>query len=183
MFGLRFRSAPIETKTEPMLDAPSLAEPDPFLLQVFAELTKREPSARLVLVGAGPLEDQVRRQVTELRLDERVLFLGRRADVPELLSAMDRMLLPSLHEGFPLVTIEAQASGLTCLLSDAITPEVVASPFAQRLSIQEGPSLWVDAALTPSSTDRSSGAEILRGSAFTSASATMRVEAIYALTG
>lgn len=116
-----------------------------FLLRVFAELARRDPGARLLLVGSGPLEEAVHRQVRDLGLGESVLFLGRRSDVPQVLAAMDRLLFPSVHEGFGLVALEAQASGLPCVLADTITPEVAVTPLVQRLSLSISPGEWAEA--------------------------------------
>lgn len=115
-----------------------------FLVRVFAEVAQRDAGARLLLVGDGPMMNTVQEQVGLLGLADRVLFLGRRTDVPNLLSTMDTMLMPSLHEGFPLVTVEAQTSGLSCVLSDAITGEVVISPRCVRLPLEAGTSVWAD---------------------------------------
>lgn len=150
-----------------------------FLLEVFNEVVKRRSDARLFLVGAGPLEDTVRRQAEQLGLGGRVTFLGRRSDVPGLMSAMDRFVLPSLHEGFPLVAIEAQAAGLPCLLSDRITSEVLASTFAMQLPLSAAPSVWADALAEEPQADRVQGAEVVLRSELSSDEATRRIEDIY----
>lgn len=114
-----------------------------FLVSIFHRLSERIPEARLLLVGAGPLEPDVRSQVSKLGLDERVHFLGRRSDVPDLLSAMDCLAFPSLHEGLPLAVLEAQASGLPCVISDAITDEVVVTETCTSLDRGAPPEVWV----------------------------------------
>lgn len=153
-----------------------------FLLRVFAEVSRWDPGARLLLVGSGPLEETVRRQTRELGLDDKVLFLGRRSDVPELLAAMDRLLFPSVHEGFPLVTIEAQAAGLPCLLSEAVTPEVAVTPLVEQLPLTTSPSHWAEVLLRPSTVqDRRTGAEDVRHAGFSSQATAQRVSAQYQL--
>lgn len=95
-----------------------------FLLRVLSALPESERKAyRLLLVGAGPISDALKKQVQEDGLEEQVLFLGDRHDVPQLLQAMDCFVLPSLFEGVPLSVLEAQASGLPCLLSDGVPRE------------------------------------------------------------
>ena len=151
-----------------------------FLLRVFAEVARREPGARLLLVGSGPLAEAVRQQVRDLGLDENVLFLGRRSDVPELLAAMDRLLFPSLHEGFGLVALEAQASGLPCVLADTVPPEVAVTPLVQRLPLTTSPSQWAEALLGPSTLlNRRAGAEAIRRAGFSSQSTAQRVTSVY----
>ena len=94
-----------------------------FLVDVFQELHHRNPQARLVLVGRGELEEAVRQKVCALGLEEYVTFTGVRQDIPQLLSAFDVFLFPSLYEGMPNTVIEAQATGLPCIISDTITRE------------------------------------------------------------
>ena len=151
-----------------------------FLLRVFAEVTTRRSDDQLLLVGAGPLEDQVRRQVDELGLDEAVHFLGRRPDVPDLLSAMDVLVFPSLHEGFGLVALEAQASGLPCLLSDAVPADVVVTPGCLRLPLGGPPGVWADSlAGMQLSDDRLAGLAAVRAAGFSLTSSSLTVEALY----
>lgn len=116
-----------------------------FLLDVFARLHARRPDARLLLVGHGSLEAELRRRAAELGLAQAVLFTGARADVPELLAAMDVFLFPSLFEGLGLAPIEAQAAGLPCLVSDAVPDEVRVFPERAR-SLPLDPRLWVEEA-------------------------------------
>lgn len=92
-----------------------------FLLKVFCEVAAKEPAARLLLVGDGPLHDTVRERVRAMGLEERVVFAGLQTDVPRLLQAMDVFVFPSLFEGLPGALVEAQAAGLACFCSDAIT--------------------------------------------------------------
>jgi glycosyltransferase involved in cell wall biosynthesis len=81
-------------------------------VRTLARLAPSCPEARLVLVGEGPEGEKVRQSVDQLRLGDRVRFLGLRADVPRLLRAADVFLLTSLSEGVPLAVIEAMAAGL-----------------------------------------------------------------------
>lgn len=87
------------------------------LLDMFQGISKSVPEARLLLVGKGPLWDKVHSTIAALGLQDRVLCLGTRADVPRLMSCSDLFLFPSLHEGFGLVAIEANAVGLPVVAS------------------------------------------------------------------
>lgn len=78
---------------------------------------------KMILVGEGPLEESIKAQVQKTGMSDHVLFLGSRTDVNELYSAADLFVFPSLHEGLGIVVIEAQASGLPCIVSDAVPPE------------------------------------------------------------
>lgn len=140
------------------------AKNHPFLLRVFKAVLQQRPDAVLLLVGGGHLEDSVRELTVELEIAESVRFLGRRGDVPAILSAMDVLLLPSLFEGFPLAVMEAQASGLPCILSDAITDEVVLSGSCHRLPLSWTPEAWAERLLEARPADRSTAADGLAGS-------------------
>jgi glycosyltransferase involved in cell wall biosynthesis len=118
-----------------------------FLLEVAAHLLQEQPRTRLLLVGGGPLEGAVTGRLQELGLADRAILTGVRSDVARLMSAMDVFVFPSLWEGLPLTLLEAQASGLPCLVSDVISPEAEAVPrLIRRLSLRDGARAWAEAA-------------------------------------
>ena len=94
-----------------------------FLLDVFAALHQKKPDSVLLLVGTGELETPIREKIAALGLEDCVRMTGVRSDIPALLSAMDVFVFPSLYEGMPNTVIEAQATGLPCLIADTITRE------------------------------------------------------------
>ena len=100
-----------------------------YLIKAFETVKKQIPSAYLILVGDGPLREEIQQQVTNSNLDDSVCFLGRRDDVPKLLRAMDAFVLPSVgSEGMPLVILEAMAAGAPCIASSLSgIPEVINS--------------------------------------------------------
>jgi glycosyltransferase involved in cell wall biosynthesis len=119
-----------------------------FLVEVTGEVVRREPRAHLVMVGDGPLRPAVERAVAQAGLADRTRFAGSRPDVPRLLRALDVFVMPSRHEGLPLVGIEAQAAGLPLVLSEAVTPELDRVPgLVRRLSLAQPASVWADAVL------------------------------------
>lgn len=95
-----------------------------FLLKVFAEVKKSKNNAVLLMVGDGPLRPIIENEILKLGLKNSVILLGVRNDVPNLLMAMDVFVLPSLFEGLGIVAIEAQATGLKCILSGEVPKEV-----------------------------------------------------------
>ena len=113
-----------------------------FLLEVINETLKLRENAVLLLVGDGILHDQITNQVKSLGLTDKVIFLGRRSDVGNILQSVDIFVLPSLWEGLPMTAIEAQVSGLKCLISDTITEEVCVSKLVNRLDINDI-NVWV----------------------------------------
>lgn len=115
-----------------------------FLLRVFSEIKKKNPNSRLYLVGQGKLEQEIRAQILELGLIDSVVFLGSRADVGDVLTAMDAFIFPSFYEGFGTVMIEAQCSALPILASDSIPRETKLCDCVEFASIKESPVAWAE---------------------------------------
>lgn len=82
------------------------------LLSIFQRILEQVPTAKLILVGEGPLQQMIERSINERALSHAVRLLGARDDVPLLMSKCDIFLFPSIHEGFPMVALEANANGL-----------------------------------------------------------------------
>ncbi len=82
-----------------------------YLLRAAAEVRRAIPEVRFVLVGQGPLEQEVRREATRMRLDGTVIFTGFRQDVPRIVRTFDAFVLPSLYEGLSIALIEAMSLG------------------------------------------------------------------------
>jgi len=95
-----------------------------FLIDVFKELILIDENYVLVLIGDGNKRNDIEKKAVELGVADKIMFLGRRTDIPQLLQAIDIMILPSLYEGLPLVAIEWQAAGLCTIAADTITPEI-----------------------------------------------------------
>lgn len=119
-----------------------------FLLDIFQSVLKREKNAVLILVGDGILRPSVEKKACELGLKDRVLFLGLRSDIPELLQAMDAFVFPSIFEGLPVTIIEAQASGLLCIVSSNITSEVSVTDLVEYISLEKTVDEWADRVLS-----------------------------------
>jgi glycosyltransferase involved in cell wall biosynthesis len=90
-----------------------------YLLRAMAQVSRGYPEARLLLVGSGPLEDELKALVNDLGLVQKVIFAGRITydQVPAFLAASDLLVLPSLNEGLPRVVLEAMAMGLPVVAS------------------------------------------------------------------
>ena len=115
-----------------------------FLIKIFNEIHKKNNDSVLLLVGQGPLLGDVKQQVHNLNLDGCVKFLGQRNDTNRLYQAFDVFLLPSLYEGLPVVGIEAQASGLLCVLSNKMTKETMVLDSTIFMPITISPSVWAN---------------------------------------
>ncbi|MCL2212278.1 MAG: glycosyltransferase family 1 protein [Oscillospiraceae bacterium] len=119
-----------------------------FLIDIFAEISRKNSDAVLLLVGGGQLRGEIEEKVRSLGLMDSVIFAGIRTDIPELLCAMDVFVFPSLWEGFPVTMVEAQTSGLTCVISDTITNEVEISELVEFVSLSSPPPFWTDIVLS-----------------------------------
>lgn len=127
-----------------------------FLVDVFACIKKMQPDARLYLIGAGQSEEDLKQQIRNLHLENDVVLTGKITNVADYLQAMDLMVLPSLHEGLPLVAVEWQMNGLPSLLSDTITQECVFSDLIHFASLQDSPQQWAETLLAIPRPDRQS---------------------------
>lgn len=114
-----------------------------FLLRAFAGFLERRSGSMLVLAGDGPLLNQMRDLAEALGILGNVRFLGRRGDAERLYQAFDAFALPSIYEGFCVVGVEAQAAGLPCLFSDAVSLEVGLSSAVRFIPLVE--TAWVNA--------------------------------------
>ncbi len=124
----------------------------PFIIDTFYEVSKIESNAVLMLVGGGELDDVVlnatKEKVKKLGIENRVIFTGVRQDVNKLLQAFDIFILPSLREGLPVVMVEAQASGLHCIVSDRVPKECDITGNVDRIPLEIGPKAWAEQILS-----------------------------------
>lgn len=114
-----------------------------FLIDIIHELSSIDNRFRLLMVGNGPMENEIKEKVYKLGIEDKVLFAGVRNDVPKLLNAFDLFVFPSLYEGLGIVAVEAQANGLNCLVSDNV-PEEVDLTGIKRLDLKVGASTWAN---------------------------------------
>ncbi len=118
-----------------------------FLLTVFESVIGKNPDSRLILIGDGEDRNKVEQEIRDKNLTDKVIILSNRSDIPELLSAMDCFVLPSLFEGFPVALLESQASGVRSVVSDRINSEVYLSDLIVPLSLSLSPAVWADTIL------------------------------------
>lgn len=137
-----------------------------FLVDVFAEVHKNDPETILLLIGIGELVDEIKQKVHRLQLDDDVIFLGARADVNKLYQAMDIFVLPSRYEGLPVVGVEAQASGLPCLFSDAMTSDTKLLDSTHMLSLQKDKKDWAEEIQSLTQICRSDTTEMIKTGGF-----------------
>jgi glycosyltransferase involved in cell wall biosynthesis len=153
-----------------------------FLLEIFAEVHRVRSNSRLLLIGSGNLEPELRGKCSALGISGGVIFAGLRPDVPRLmLGAMDCFVFPSLYEGLPLALVEAQAAGLPCVVSDKISAEAMIIPALIRsLPAGAGVDAWCNAIVNTSAAKYpNAAAEQIGSSVLGIASSASRLGALY----
>lgn len=119
-----------------------------FLIDIFREIIKRRSDAKLLLIGTGDLQEEIRNKVKTLDLEDKVIFYGTTDKVNEVLQAMDCFVMPSHHEGLGIVLIEAQCAGLYCTASTAVPKLAQITDNMQFISLEKSAEEWVDAILS-----------------------------------
>lgn len=138
-----------------------------YLLQVFAALCKRgEKEYVLLLLGEGGGMEAAKKQAKDLGISDRVLFAGNKRNVYDYYQAMDYFVYPSRFEGLPGTVVEAQVSGLRCLMSDSICTEVMATELVHAMSIQDAPERWAEYIVDTQDYERSGRREQMEKAGF-----------------
>lgn len=118
-----------------------------FLVHLFSELKKTEPNSKLLLSGVGPMQEEVKELAKALGVGEEVIFLDVKPEIFPYLDAADVYVMPSLYEGLPLAAVEAQCSGLPCIMSNLITEEVALTENVDFLSLGDSSEIWISTIL------------------------------------
>lgn len=116
-----------------------------FLIDIFYEVQKKREDAVLILVGDGELRESVLEKCKELKIDDKVIYLGTRNDIDKVMNSFDCFVLPSIYEGLGIVLIEAQAIGLPCVFSDVVPKEAnILTKNNEIVSLNKSPEIWAD---------------------------------------
>lgn len=137
-----------------------------FLIDIFHEICKLKANVKLVLIGEGELKAKIQEKVQHLGLQGNVCFLGVRNDINRVLNGLDVFLLPSLYEGFPFVLVEAQTSGLQCVVSDRVPPEAKLSNLYLTLPLSKSAKEWAEFILANAAYSRGNTLDIIRQKGF-----------------
>ncbi|MGV3467179.1 MAG: glycosyltransferase family 1 protein [Heyndrickxia sp.] len=138
-----------------------------YLIDIFKAVHYKRPDSVLLLIGEGSLRKDIEKKVELSGLTSNVIFLGVQRNISKLLQGMDIFLFPSLFEGLPVVLVEAQAAGLNCVVSNAITKECDITGRIKFLSLNDCPEEWANAILQ-SSYEHLDTSERLRNSGYDS---------------
>ena len=114
-----------------------------FLIDIFEKCFEKNQKVRLMLIGDGEGRKEIENKVKERGLQDNVIFMGVRRDVPELLQAMDVFVFPSLYEGLPVTMIEEQAAGVPAVISDQVSEEcIITKDLVKVEGLEETPEQW-----------------------------------------
>lgn len=118
-----------------------------FMVDLFAEIHKKNPNTKLLFVGDGALRTQIEARIIQQGISEAVILAGVRNDTDVLLQGMDVFFFPSNYEGMPIALVEAQAAGLPCLVTEVITDDVIVTDHVMKMNLSQPIEEWADAAL------------------------------------
>ena len=119
-----------------------------FLIDIFEEIKKEYPNSTLLLVGEGRLKKVIEQKVELKGLSSDVFFLGPRNDVPDILQLSDVLLFPSIYEGLSVVLVEAQTSGIKCVITDSLAEETIICPNnVTQMSLKSSAKKWAEKVL------------------------------------
>lgn len=152
----------------------------PFLLEIFSALLKKEPSAILLLVGGGEDLPKIQAKAQTLGIAENIRFLGIRSDVAELMQAMDVFVFPSLYEGLPVTMVEAQASGLPCLISDKVPEEcIITEGLVDVMPLSASADAWAEKVLEKRKCPRTDHSEEVAAHGFDIEAEALKLQEFY----
>lgn len=122
-----------------------------FLIDLLYHIKKIDENIKLVIIGGSSSENEelakLQAKIAEYELQDSVILAGEQKNIGDWLSLFDVFILPSLFEGLPFVSLEAQANGLPCILSTGISREANITGTINYLDLQSDISIWVDTAL------------------------------------
>lgn len=116
-----------------------------FLLEVFEKIASTKANAILLLVGIGPNFAKIQERIFSHPNKNRIILYGESTEIASLYSAMDVFVFPSKVEGLGLAAVEAQISGLPCVVSDVVPKEIIVGPNVDFISLKKPVPVWANA--------------------------------------
>lgn len=137
-----------------------------FIMDTFKKLHDKNPNTAFLHVGGGPLMEELCVKRKDENLEDAYLLPGAKNNVADYMNAMDVFVLPSLQEGFPIVLLEAQATGLPCVIADHITPTCDLTGNISFVSIEHGVDPWVEEITKYQNQDRKTGVSQIKSAGY-----------------
>ena len=152
----------------------------PFLINSFEMVLKNKENAMLLLVGDGEEKEEILAMVKQKGIEKNVIFVGHTNEVTKYLHIMDVFVLPSFTEGLSLVTVEAQVSGLPCVVSTGLPDEILLTDKIQNYPLSDGFSKWANYILESKKyTVRKNNIEVIRKQGFDIEDTVQSLEELY----
>lgn len=114
-----------------------------FIIDILKRLLDERVNSKLFIAGDGELREELEEYANQRGVINNVCLLGSRDDVVGLYQMADIFLLPSFHEGFPVTLVEAQATGLPCVVSTGVSDETNLTGYVRYVSLRDDISVWV----------------------------------------
>lgn len=151
------------------------------ILEVFVEIKKKISDAKLILVGTGERENIIKKAVTDLQMQDSVVFVGKQEFTENYYCSFDVFLMPSLYEGLPVVGIEAQCEGLPCFFSDKIDKKILITDRAKMIPLNYSSKKWAEIICNIQGlrTEREKYADIVSQKGYSIKSTIKKLEEIY----
>lgn len=150
-----------------------------FLIKLMPDILKHRPDAVLMLVGDGDDRAMLEDTAKELKIEDKVIFVGNTTNVQDYLNAMDVFVFPSLYEGMPLSILEVQANGLPCIISDTVPPDVFLTDLIHPLSLKDNKDNWINKIISVSRNNNQDYPAQLKNAGFDTQTAMEKVYKIY----
>lgn len=150
-----------------------------FLIDVFYACKKIKDNVKLIVIGTGELENEMQTKIQKYHLEKDVIFLGNIDNTYKYYNAMDCFILPSNYEGLGIVNIEAQTSGLPCIVSDRVPLEAKVSENITFLPLEKGNEYWAKTIFKTRNIDRSVCYKEVLSYEYDIESTTRKLESIY----
>ena len=137
-------------------------------------------NSKLVIVGDGYLKNELKKEVEKFSLNEFVIFASTRSDAYKFFSSFDVFVFPSISEGLGISAIEAQASGLKVICSDALPLEAKVSDNLIFVSLKKNSSFWANVIVSNKNcTDRETAYNVIKKNKYDINSSVKKLGEIY----
>lgn len=150
-----------------------------FLIKLFYEITKKEKNCKLMLVGQGPREKEIKKLIKKYDLDSKVIFCGQMNQVEKIYQAFDCLIFPSLYEGFGMVAIEAQVTNCLCVCSNNVPDKVKINDNVYFIDLNSSINEWVDICLKTKKNKKKDCSKKIIESNFSITNEVKKLEEIY----
>ena len=122
----------------------SLQKNHKLMIKIANIMKEKKYNMCFICVGCGELENEIKKEVFDNGLNDYFILVGETDSVNKFYSMFDVFCFPSLFEGLGIAFLEAQVSGLPCVISNKVPDEAVISSRVSKLNINDSPERWLD---------------------------------------